>query len=95
MSGKGNELTRDQIKAMLLSAAGPRGKAIQWLIDNAKPGGVLFITATTAQDAGVDKKTLARVLVELRSHNLCVREMPGVYKLVPLCGPGRSNGSDN
>jgi DNA-binding IscR family transcriptional regulator len=90
----------DELILQMLDATGARAKVVRHLIICAKPGGVVLASARSiSAAAGVNEKTAATVLAELRAAGLCVRigQGGGAYKLqiVPCCGtdspPGVAN----
>ena len=86
---------RDELILAILGVSGPRPKALQWLIANAMPGGLVFTTRSSPADAGVSRHTLLDTLHVLEQAGLCVQITRGVWKLRPIRGPKRPPGADN
>jgi len=86
---------RDELILAILGVSGPRPKALQWLIANAMPGGLVFTTRESPANAGVSPHTLIDTLRVLEQAGLCVQITRGVYKLRLNRGFKRPPGADN
>jgi hypothetical protein len=85
----------DELILALLGVAGPRPKALRWLITSAMPGGVVFTTRDSPEKAGVCKVTLVSLLHSLELRGMAIQIRRGVWKLRLQPSPKRPKGADN